>query len=265
MEALIHALRWAIEQVLRPLDALVPAVSLAVIALVTAVLMLLVIRRTSPQRLIEKSRAQITASIYEMRLYLDHPSRLFAAQGRMLGWSVIYMLCLLPAMLVLTLPLGLLLLHLEPRHGLAPLEAPSTVIVRIEVDGVSPREIAVEPTGALELTAPLVRAEDEGAVYARVAIRKPGTHRLVVRAGDETVTKQLVADPDASVVAPERSSGFGYLWSLGAEAPAEGAIRSIAVPHPDRDLALPMPWWLYWLLLATVFALLLRRRFDVAL
>ena len=267
MDDVVHAVRWVVEAALRGLDPFAPAVSLALIAVVTALGMLVVVRRTSPQRAIARTRARMAASIYEMRLYLDHPLQLLRAQGRLLGWTGAYLACLLPALLVLGPPLGLLYLHLETRHGLAPLDAPSTVVVRVELgDGVSTRGVAVEATGAVAVTAPLVRADDEGAVYARIAIRARGTHRVTARAAGAAVTKELVADPDASVVAPERRGGFGHTWSLGAEPPPDtAAIRAISVQHPEREDGLPVRWWLYWLGLATIVALALRGRFGVEL
>lgn len=262
----MHTIRRALDAALSTLDGLSPWVSLAVVATITAVVMLIVVRRTSPQRLIGHARAQMAAALLEMRLYLDHPLRMLGAQGRMLGWTVVYLACLIPSAIVLAAPLGLLYLHLEPRHGLAAFAAPATVVMRIELGaGVATRDVSIEPSAALIVTAQ-VRANDERAVYARIAIRWPGTHHVVVRAAGATATKEISADPNASAVAPELRGGLSQLWGLGVEPPPPtDAIRSISLQHAERTGELPVPWWLYWLGLATAVAMALRRRFDVVL
>ena len=253
-----------------PLDLLPATASLAVVSALSALLMLAVVRLASPQRLVARARDRMAASIYEMRIFLDAPGRVLRAQGRLLAWMLVYLVTLVPAGIILTPPLGLLYLHLETRHGLAPLAAPSTVVVRVELaPGIPPESVAIWTAGPVRLTAPLLRAADEPAVYARLAIERPGQHAVIVRAGGERVAKRLVADPDATRVAPERRGGWRRLLALGDEAPPGGDwIRSVSVQHPDREqawLGLAIPWWLYWLGGSMLLALLLRRRLGVAL
>lgn len=266
MAAIADGLRWLAEAVLRPLDGLAPWAQLAVVAAITAVIVLVVVRHTSPQRTIARARAQMAAALLETRLYLDHPARMLATQVRLVAWTATYVACMLPSLAVLALPLGLLYVPLDLRHGLAPLPAPGTAIMRIELGaGVAPRDVAIEPGAGVAVTA-RVHADDERAIYARLAIRTPGTHAIVVRGGGAAQTKRISADPGAAVVSPERRGGLAQLWAAGAEPALEGdAIRAIAIPHPARPDALPVPWWLYWLGLATAIALVLRRRFGVAL
>ena len=268
MELLARALRTPVEWALRPLDLLPPILSLTVIGLVTALLMLVVVKRASPQALIQKARDRMAGAIYEMRLFLDAPGRVLRAQGRLIGWMVVYLVALLPALLVLGPPLALLYLHLEPRHGIAPIEAPATVVLRVGLAaGTDGDAVQIDTPAGVERTAPLVYAADEPAVYARLRITEPATHTVTVRAGEAQATKQIVADPDAVQVAPARAAGAGHFLSLGPEPPPAAPFTSLSIPHQPSDqswLALPIPWWLYWLGVATILALLLRRRFDVA-
>lgn len=264
MDTLVHGLHWIVEALLRPLDGLVPWVSLAIIAVPTAAVILVVVRRTSPQKLVGTARSRMGAAIFEMRLYLDHPLQLLAAQGRLIVWSIIYVGCLLPSLLVMAGPLGLFYIHLEIRHGVAPMPAPGTAVARIEVaDGVVLRDLAIDAPAPLAVTA-RVHAEDEHAVYARIAVAAPGRHALTVRAGSAREEVSVNADPDTDVVSPERRAGIAQLWAISADPPLESdAIRSITIQYPERTAS--VPWWLYWLGVATVLAMLLRRRFGVAL
>ncbi len=264
MTAVSHALRWIVEAVVRPFDSLAPWVSLAIIGAITAVVMLVAVRRVSPQRLVTRSRAQMAGAVLEMRLYLDHPRRVLAAQGRLIAWTVIYLACLLPAILVLAAPLGLLYLELAARHDVAPLKTPTTAVLRVDLaDDADVRDVSITPSSRIAVTARVRDAEDH-AVYARLEIYARGEHEVVVRAGDTEVTKKISADPDADTVSPERRGGLSYLWATTDEPPIDGGpITGISLAHPARDEALPVRWWLYWLGAATIVALLLRKRFDV--
>ena len=263
MDTLVHGLHALVEALLRPLDGLVPWVSLAILAVPTAIVILLIVRRTSPQRRIARARAQMAAAIFEMRLYLDHPRQLLRAQARLVGWCVMYVAYLIPSLIVMAGPLGLLYVHLEIRHGLAPFSAPDTAVVRVEVaDDVALRDIVVEVPPSLAVTA-RVHAEDEHALYARIAIRERGHYAIVIRSDDTRVVTPLEAHPDVAVVTRERRAGVSQLWALGTGAPLSGAIRSITIPYPTRTGG--PPWWLIWLGFATLLAMMLRGRFRVAL
>ena len=251
----------AVEGFLGALDDLAPWASLAIVAAITALVMLVVVRWTSPQRTLERARARMAAAIFEMRIYLDHPRRLLAAQAGLVKWTAIYLACLLPPAICLAAPLGLLYLHLEIRHEHAPFAAPATAVVRIELDG-DLRALSIEPTTAVTAR---VDAEDEHAVYVRVPVSHPRGHRLKIRAGATEVPLVIAADADAAVVSPERRRGVAQLWTPGAEPPLTGALRRISIPYPERSSTLALPWWLYWLGGASAIAMLLRRRFGVVL
>lgn len=256
-----------------------PFVSLTVISVVSGAFMLWVVGLTTPQRRLERARAQVAAAIYEMRLFLDSPRRIFAAQGRLFGWFAVYMVLLLPAFVVLTVPLGVLLLHLETRHGLMPLPVGQPVVVRVDLDadresgGVDGYQVTGAPAGpddAIRITAPPLFLERERQVYLRVHIDQPGEFRLAIDTGRGQVYKRLSAGSDASRANPERHSGIAAWWQIGTEAPLAGehGVAAISVTHPDRPqdwLGWGLPWWAYWLLVATVVALLLRRPLGVVL
>ena len=272
MDTILHGLRSAFEYGLAPFDALPPFWGLTLISLFSGVGMLWVVGRTTPQRRIEVARARMASAIYELRLFLDSPRRIFAAQKRLLLWSFAYVGYMLPAFLLLSLPLGVLFLQLEARHGQAPLPLNTPIVVKIALDPdrAAGDDLAIEAPAGVRVTAPVLRVPDEHLAYVRVAITEPGTHALTVRAGGTEVSKRLSAAPDAVQVAPERTRGAGLLWSYGNEPPLPRAagIASISVPHPampDTYLGLPMPWWLYWLIVATVAALALRRPMGVEL
>jgi hypothetical protein len=272
MDTLIHGLRTGIEYGMGPLDALPAFWALTLLSAVSGVFMLWVVGKTTPQRRVEIARSRMASAIYEMRLFLDSPGRIVRSQARMLGWSFAYIGYMLPAFVILTLPLGLLFLHMEARYGQAALPTGVPLVITVSMEpGSELAEIAPgELPDGVRVTAPPMRVVDEGRVYLRVVIDQPGTYALPVRVGDAVVEKRLVADPAAPEMNAERCRGACLLASYGDETPLPGelGIASIAVEHPDADPAwvpMGMPWWLYWLLVATVAAFALRRPMNVTL
>lgn len=272
MATIAHWARSGVELLLYPFDLLSAFWGLTALAIVTALLMIVIVSKVTPQARIRRARARIAGAIYEMRLFLDSPLRVFAAQGSLLKHSALYVLLLLPAFAVMAPLLALLYLHLDVRYGLDPVEAGHQVIVRVgidsDVDGYEVEPGAL-PEG-LAVTAPPVFVEDEGRVYLRVDVNEPGIHSLPIRAGGQQVSKEIVAAADAVKVAPERKRGASTLWAFGNEPPLPSGspVSSISVVYPDAEqswLGLAIPWWLYWLLIATLAALLLARPLHVEL
>lgn len=270
MDTLIHGLRTGIEYMLVPFDALPRFWALTALSVLSGVLMLWVVGKTTPQRRVQVARDRMASAIYEMRLFLDSPGRILRSQARMLGWSFAYIGYMLPAFVLMSLPLGLLGLHLEARYGEGALAVGAPIVVTVgmepgsELAGVSAGEVP-----GVRVTAPPMRVVDEGRVYLRAVIERPGVYSLPVRAGEAVVEKRLVADPAAAEMNAERCRGLCLLASFGDEPPlGDGPIASIAVEHPAADtswLPLSMPWWGYWLIVATVAALALRKPLGVTL
>jgi len=270
VSTLAHWLRAGVELLLYPFDLLSRFWGLTAIAVLTALVMVLIVGRATPQERIRRARARISGAIYEIRLFLDSPLRVFSAQGALLRYSLYYVALLLPAFVVMAPLLGLLYLHLEVRYGLEPLEPGEQTVVGVtvdpEVDGyaVVPGDL---PEG-LAVTAPPVFVEAEHRVFLRVDVLAPGIHSLPIRAGESEVSKEIVAG-GAVEVSPERNRGAAALWAFGDEPPlpSGGPIRAISVAYPDAEqswLGLPIPWWLYWLVIATIAALLLARPLHIA-
>ncbi|WP_428267420.1 hypothetical protein [Haliangium sp.] len=277
MDTLIHALRSAFEYLLKPFDALPPFWGLTLVSIVSGVFMLWVVGKTTPQRRIEVARARMASAIYEIRLFLDSPKRIVLSQGRLLAWSFAYVGYMLPAFFLLSLPLGPLYLHLETRHGLAPLPVGAPIVVTVTME--PGRDLGAVAVGDLpegvRVTAPAVRVPDEDRVYLRLVIDQPGTYELPIRVGDAVVEKRLAADPAAAAAGapmfPERTRGGALLASFGHEdpVPADLGVAAIAVTHPESIrsyLGMSGPWWAaYWLIVATIAALALRRPMGVTL
>lgn len=263
-----YGLRSIVEFLVTPFDWLPETLGLTLIGVLTGLGMLWVVGKTSSQKRLEVVRRKMASAIYEMRLFLDSPGRVFRAQGRLLGGSFVYVALLLPSLLVLSLPLGVLYLHLEPRHGLAPLSVGQPVVIAVDlesgVDGYTVEAPELPP--GVSMSAPVLVSPAENRAYLRVSLLGPGTYELSIQVAGKGVSKRL-STTDAF---PVRTRGLSSFWEMGSERPipSDLGVTSISVDHPSSEqswLGLGIPWWLYWLIIATIAALALRRPLDVVL
>ena len=131
MDKLGGLLRELVEWSLWPFDAMPPQLAFVVISLLTGATMLWIVGRVTPQKWVGKSRDRMVSAIYETRLFLDNPGRVLLAQGRLLFWSLVYIGTMLPALLLLAVPLGMGFLHLDARFGFKPLSKHDHPVVMV--------------------------------------------------------------------------------------------------------------------------------------
>jgi hypothetical protein len=257
------------ELALTPFDAMPPWLGLTLVSILTGVVALLVVRWTTAQAAMQRARDQMMAALYEMRIFLDRPRRVFAAQGRMAVQTLKYVGITLPALFVLAAPLTALFVHLELRHGLQPLEPGEEVVVRFELaETAVGAPIRAEAKDGLTITAPLFVLDSEPAAFVRVRAERPGPAVLILHVGETATTKELLAGSGREPVSMERRAGLSRLWAMGIEGglPADSPVQRAVVPYEARDGSwLGMPWWGFWLVVSVVAAFALRRPFGVVL
>ncbi len=267
MGTIAHGFRQLLDFTIWPLVGFGPWVTLTVASMITALAILLVVRYATPADWITRSRSQIAASIYEVRLFLDSPLQVIKSQGRLLGYTGIYLLAILPALIIMTVPMGLLFLQLELRYQVDPVGVGEPVVVTVKAeDGIDVTSIGAEVGDWGQITA-MVRDPLAQAVYMRLVVAKPGARTLTITHKDERIEKRIDASAELDSISPIRSKGLGMWWQVTGEPPIDSAaIAEIEVATGSRSVEVArMPWWLFWLLLSTIFALVLRKPFKVTL
>jgi hypothetical protein len=255
------------EGLLTPFDWLGPFWGLTLLSILTGIFMLWVVGKTTPQKLVKKSRNKMDSAVYEIRLFIDSPKRVGLSLLRLIGSSFSYTACMLPAFVVLALPLTFMFLSLQPRHGMDPLPINEPFVVSLELaDGIDGRKLVTTPSEGLEVTAPPLYVESKGEVHVRVVARKEGTLRLHFDVGGRAVEKLIVTDPNALQMAPERATGLDMFISYGSEPGLDGPITSITVEHKWKDVSVYLSRWAWWgILVMMVAAFGLRKQFNVTL
>lgn len=269
MGSIVYILRLGMDKLLTPFDWLGPFWGLTLLSLLSGIAMLWVVGKTTPQSLVERSRNRMDSAIYEIRLFIDSPKRVLISLGRLISNSLFYIAYMLPAFVILALPLTFMYLSLETRHGMEPIGIDQPFVISVDLaDGVDGKTIVHTASDGLEITAPPLYIPSEQAVYFRAELKKQTTSTLHLDVGGRGVSKLIVGDPGAVQMAPERASGIDLFISYGPEADLDGPITGISVSHNTKDnsyLGIGMPWWLWWLLLMMISAFGLKKQMGVAL
>lgn len=272
------ALKGTLEVMLWPLSSFHPIVGLSLVSLIASVAILLVVRATSDQPSLVAVRRRIQAALFEMRLLNDDVRAMLRAAGEMLRGNLAYLrFALIPALWV-TMPLLLLLIHLQFYYGYDGLAVGANTVVKVRLDGAAlPPEGAEAPNVSLDappglrVETPLVWIPSEREAAWRIVTEKPGDYQLVVTLDGEAATKHVRVSPALGWRSPDRlEEGFlNQLWAP-AEPPIASAARisSIHVAYPPRELSVlgfRTHWTIPFLVISVGFTFGLRKRFGVVL
>src|SRR5947209_14740669 len=146
------------------------------ISLLAGVGMLWVFARTSNQKAIRAAKRKVQAHLYELRLFTDEPALVWQAQKALLWANLRYIgLMLVPAVL-LTIPMGILFVHLEAFYGMSPLPVGREAIVTMKLTYplvASETAPTLEAPAGIIVETPAVRVMGEREVSWRVRPERP--------------------------------------------------------------------------------------------
>ena len=109
-----------------------PLVSLVPLSVAVGLLMLWVFKISSNQKGIERAKKKMQAYLLELRLYGDDPALIFRTQWNLLASNMRYLGLMFKPALILTVPMVLLLVHMDAIYGIAPLQSGETAIVTVQ-------------------------------------------------------------------------------------------------------------------------------------
>jgi uncharacterized membrane protein (DUF106 family) len=260
MGALVHAVTAVFDGMLAPFRGMNPLVGLSVVSVITGGVMLVIFRYTSNQAGIARAKDLIKAYVLEVRLFQDDLRLQMAAQRKILATNFRYMRYALAPMVVMLIPVLVILIQLDVRYARRPFRPGETTIVKAAVEkGVDLSSVRLEaPDGIVIETEPM-RIPDRSEVNWRVRVEREGSLPLTIAAGSDRAVK-LLESGDRVVKLAEgryRPSLLGD-WEHPAERPLpkNGAIRSIEVAYPERDLrawGFGMHWLVVFFVVSVAF------------
>jgi uncharacterized membrane protein (DUF106 family) len=266
---------------LAPFRSLPALAGLAVVSLATAIVMLVVFRRTSNQAKLAAVKRSIHAGLFEIRLFNDDLRAVLRAQMEILRHNATYLRLSMVPMLWVIVPLVLVVAQLQFHYGYAPIRPGQQVLVKAALrDGMAVPSGSHDKGGELaSLEAPAPIRVETPAVYLpaareivwRIAPEADGDYELRVHVDGETVTKTLVvADGVArrSPIRPAASFTDQLLYPSEPPLPPGSALSSLTVAYQDGNVDV-FGWQVHWMIvyfaLSIGFAFALRKPFGVVL
>jgi uncharacterized membrane protein (DUF106 family) len=247
-----------------------PLLSLIPLSALAGVAMLWVFGKTSNQKAIERAKKKMQAYLLELRLYGDDPGLLFRAQAKLIGANLRYMGHMFKPALILTIPMAVLLFHLDAIYGIRALRAGESAVVTVETNGPPP-----SGAEAPRLTAPLgiavetpaVRAPEMGQFNWRVRAEQPARGDLEFDWNGKKWTKSIDAGPALRYVSCRRESSIWPAFaSPGEPLLAVDGVGAVEVRYPAAEIdafGFQLHWLVWFLVISIVVAYALKGVFGV--
>ena len=250
------------DRLLAPLAMLSPLAGLVVVSLVTAVAMLLFIRKASNQARLGEVKRQIQACVFECRLFQDDLPSVFRALGEMLRSNVVYLGLSLRPLLWAAVPLALLLTQLDLFFGYqSGAREPLLLTAKVSDAAALPNGAAsasLEAPDGVRVLTPPIWIPATGEMVWKVEPREPGAYVVRVRVGEWTLDKTLVASAGPARRSPVRvADGLVAQMVNPAEPPlpAGTPVSEVRVGYAPRSIEL-LGWQLPWVLPFFFFSIL---------
>jgi hypothetical protein len=256
--------------VLGPFETWPPLLVLILLSAVFGVAMTVIFRYTSSQAKLRTVARKTKAQLMCLRLFKDDLGVAVRCQGsiiKAIGQRLWYSV---PPMLVLIIPFVFILTQLALRYENRPLVPGESVIASVQLTpaGWDERDsVLLRAPRAVTVETPALRDEAEQAIYWRLRLDEPTTEPLVFRVGYYEAEKSLAGTEDGARLLPvnARRAGTGF-WDrlLRPGEPgftAEWPVSGIDLRYPERStpvLGINVPWWLTFLILCMVAALIAR-------
>jgi uncharacterized membrane protein (DUF106 family) len=281
MSILDAALRALFDGLLFPFRSLPAFVGLVVVSLLASVGMLMVYKATSNQTKLAAVKDQISAGMYEIRLFNDDLPALFRAQFEILRNNMTYLGLSLVPMVWMIIPFLLVAAQLHHHYSFRGLETGEPVLLKVQLqedwstrvpaDAEGRPPLSLDVPAGLRLDSPAVWIPSLNEINWRLVAEGEGAHALGVIVGGETFEKAIQVTDRVVRRAPTRwAADFGKLLLYPAEAPLprDGALLAVSVAYPSALIdvfGFEVDWLIAFVLLSIVFAFALRKRFGVTI
>lgn len=225
--------------------------TLAAFSVAAGVLILLVFKTCSNQHALQAARRRVRGHLFAIRLFGDDPVTILRSQGGLLAWNARYLALLLPAFLVVAIPLFFSWDYLDAVWGRAPLAPGDTAVLTARLRGdAACAKLTVPAWMAVETPAVRILAEHE--VSWRVRVLHAGSGWVKVDGGAASVEKRIEAKPGLHYLRDRTTAPAGIEW--------------VEIRYPRTNvnvLGLSVNWVVLFCAISTLTALALRRRLRV--
>lgn len=252
--------------------ALHPLISLTLISVATGVGMLWVFGRVSDQKKIERTKKRLQAYLLELRLFGDDLALVWRSQKNLLTGNLRYMALMLKPALYLTVPVVVLMIHMDGFYGWAPLPVGQSAVITVQTGQVltssTPAPELEAPPGIVVET-PAVRALRAGQFSWRVRAEQPTEGVFKFNWNGTQFEKSIAAGSPWRYLSLRRvRSVWDALWNPGEDRLTAPNIEWIETPYPQALVGIAgieVEWYYWFLLISVIAAYGLKGYFDVVI
>jgi uncharacterized membrane protein (DUF106 family) len=252
--------------------ALHPMISLTLLSVVTGVGMLWVFGRVSDQKKIERTKKRLQAYLLELRLFGDDLSLVWRSQKNLFTGNLRYMALMLKPALYLTVPVVVLMIHMDGFYGWTPLPVGQSAVITVQtgemLTSTTPAPKLEAPPGIVVET-PAVRALRAGQFSWRIRAEKPTDGMLKFDWNGAQFEKSISSGSPWRYLSLRRvHSAWDALWSPGENRLSTPSIEWVETPYPAATIGLAgieLHWVIWFLLISVIAAYLLKGYFNVVI
>ena len=241
-----------------PFMKLAPVWALIWVSLLTGILMLWIFGKVSDQKSIKKVKDRIRGNLIGVRLFQNELGVVMRLQGKILRDTLTYMKYSLIPMLILMIPVILILIQLNLRFSVRPLEPGKPAIVKVKVrDGVDLKSISLKTPEGIVVETPGVKIPSEREIAWRIRPEQEGDYFLDFSTGKNSLSKELVVGSRWGAISAVRTGKSVLemlLWPGEAPLEASSPIESIEINYSSLPI-LVFGWDLHWLVLFFVLSI----------
>jgi len=249
-----------------------PLFSLLPLSILVGIGMLWVFGKTSDQKAIARQKKRVQAFLLELRLFGDDPGLLWRSQLSLLAGNLRYMLLMLKPALYLTVPMVVLLFHLDAVYGISSVGTGRSAVVTVQTVGrlaesTVPPELS--PPAGFVVETPAVRALDDGQFSWRVRAINPGSEPIRFSWHGTSWEKSLTSGRELTYVSHRRTSSFVDALAAPGETRLEvPQIQWVEIAYPAAEIDLGgyrIHWLVWFFVVSLVAAYLLKGFFGVTI
>ena len=215
---------------------------LIVVSFLTGLAAVLVFGYVSNQESLRRIKNRIQAHLLELRLFPDQLGVVLKAYGRVLRWTLSYLMYNLKPLAILMLPLVIIMVQLDLRLGCTPLQAHQSFILTAKLAGPGTLDSdSLKLPKGLTLTAPPVNIPALNEVDWRIRADENGVFTPSVVVRGQSYAKQVVVSKEITPLASERGRAGIMEWFMNPveqSLPRGGPLRSLEVNYAPRSIDL---------------------------
>ena len=236
-----------------------PLAIVVVVSLVVGLVMVLLFGHTSDQKAIKVAKDQLKAHLLAVRLFRDQLPVVAGSYAKILRGTGRYLRLAFMPLLYVIIPITLLMVQLDRHLGSIAIQVGAPFLVTVRTDGAEAMNaLSLDLPAEIAMTAPAVHIADQNDVVWRLAASREGEYEINVVAGGDNLTKTVRVSSELARVSAVRLRGHFWerLFTSGEPAlPADGAVESIAIRYPERNIEIA-GYEINWIVLFFVLSMI---------